>query len=237
MASVYKEKGKPNICYKSFSDQEKSESSTWRELEAIQFYLNSSKYKFENKTIFWYTDNYACSLITRKGSNKARLDGLALEIHETSSTHNTDLNVCCIPREENKEANRLSKQVDYDDWLITKDLVKMLTNKWSKVSIDRFASHTNKKTQRFNSKYICPGSEGVNAFSVDWSNKNNLLVPPVYLIPKTIKHFMSSKYSAKTILVCPYWLSSTFGHCYLKRRESFRASLRTYLLLRMLQST
>ena len=210
MALVYKEKGKPNICYKSFSDQEKSESSTWRELEAIQFYLNSSKYKFENKTIFWYTDNYACSLITRKGSNKARLDGLALEIHETSSTHNTDLNVCCIPREENKEANRLSKQVDYDDWLITKDLVKMLTNKWSKVSIDRFASHTNKKTQRFNSKYICPGSEGVNAFSVDWSNGNNLLVPPVYLIPKTIKHFMSSKYSAKAILVCPYWLSSIF---------------------------
>ena len=81
----------------------------------------------------------------------------------------------------------------------------MLTNKWGKVTIDRFASHTNKKTQRFNSKYICPGSEGVNAFSVDWSNENNLLVPPVHLIPKTIKHFMSSKYSAKAILVCPYF--------------------------------
>ena len=28
LASVYKEKRKPNSCYKSFSDQEKSESST-----------------------------------------------------------------------------------------------------------------------------------------------------------------------------------------------------------------
>ena len=28
LASVYKEKGKANICYKSFSDQEKSQSST-----------------------------------------------------------------------------------------------------------------------------------------------------------------------------------------------------------------
>ena len=56
----------------------------------------------------------------------------------------------------------------------------MLTNKWGKVTIDRFASHTNKKTQRFNSKYICPGSEGVNAFSVDWSNENNLLVPNIF---------------------------------------------------------
>ena len=77
----------------------------------------------------------------------------------------------------------------------------MLTNKCCKVSIDRFASYTNKKTQRFYSKYTCPGSEGVNSFSVDWSNEN---LPPVNLIPKTIKHFMSAKYSAKAILVCPY---------------------------------
>ena len=53
----------------------------------------------------------------------------------------------------------------------------MFTNKWGKISKDRFASHTDKKTQRLNSKYICPGSEGLNAFSEDWSNENNLLVP------------------------------------------------------------
>ena len=154
--------------------------------------------------------NCACSLITRKCSNKPMLHDLALEIHKISSTYNIDLNVYRIPGEENKKADMLSKQVDYHDWFITKDLVKMLTNKWRKVTIDRFASHTNKKTQRFNFKYICPGSAGVNAFSVDWSNENNLLVPPVYLITKTIKHFMSSKYSAKAILACPYWPYSTF---------------------------
>ena len=231
LASVYKEKGKANICYKSFSDQEKFQSSTWRELEAIRVSLNSSKNKFENKTIFWYTDNYACSLITRKGSNKPKLHDLALEIHKISSTHNIDLNVCWIPREENKEADRLSKQVDYDYWFITKDLVKMLTNKWDKVTIDRFASHTNKKTQRFNSKYICPGSEGVNAFSVDWSNENNLLVPPVYLIPKTIKHFMSSKYSAKAILVCPYWPSSTFWPLLFKAEGAFQSFIKDVFVI------
>ena len=35
LASVYKEKGKANIYCKNFSDQEKSHSCTWRELEAI----------------------------------------------------------------------------------------------------------------------------------------------------------------------------------------------------------
>ena len=233
LASVYKEKGKGNICYKSFSNQEKFQSSTWRELEAIRFSLNSSKNKFENKTIFWYTDNYACSLITRKGSNKPKLHDLALEIeiHKISSTPNIDLNVCWIPREENKEADKLSKQVNYDDWFITKDLVKMLTNKWGKVTIDRFASHTNKKTQRFNSKYICPGSEGVNAYSVDWSKENNLLVPPVYLIPKTIKHFMSSKYSANAILVCPYWPSSTLWPLLFKAEGAFQSFIKDVFVI------
>ena len=45
----------------------------------------------------------------------------------------------------------------------------MLTNKWGKVPIDTFASHTNKKTQRFNSKCRYPGYESVNAFSIDWT--------------------------------------------------------------------
>ena len=76
--------------------------------------------------------------------------------------------------------------------------------KCRKVSIVRFASYKNKKTQRFYSKYICPDSDGVNSFSVDWPNENYLLVPPVYLIPKTTKHFISAKYSAKAILVYPY---------------------------------
>ena len=38
LASVYKEKGKANICYKSFSDQDKSQNSTWRELEVHDFH-------------------------------------------------------------------------------------------------------------------------------------------------------------------------------------------------------
>ena len=94
-----------------------------------------------------------------------------------------------------------------------------------------------RKYQRCNSKYICPGSKGVISFSVDWSNENNLLVPPAYLIPKTTKHFVSSKYPAKAMLVYLHTgLLQHFGYCYLKRRESFKVSLRTYLLFRMCQS-
>ena len=115
-------------------------------LEGIRGHsLNSYKYKLLNKTIFSYIDSYAYSLITRKGSKTPKLHGLALEINKISSKHCIDLNVCWIQRKENKEADRLSNQVEYDDWFITKDLVKMFTNKWGKISIDRIASNTNKK--------------------------------------------------------------------------------------------
>ena len=36
------------------------------------------------------------------------------------------------------------------------------------------------------------------------------LVPPVYLIGKTIKSFCSSKTGCKAILVCRYWTSTSF---------------------------
>ena len=62
----------------------------------------------------------------------------------------------------------------------------------------------------FNSRYLCPETEGVNAFSLDWSNEFNLLVPPVYLISKTIHHFLASSSEARAVLVCPRWSSATF---------------------------
>ena len=108
---------------------------------------------------------------------------------------------------------------------------KNANKQMGKISIDTFASHINKKTQRLNSKYICPGSEGVNAFSVNWSNESNLLVPPVYLITKTIKHFMSSKYSAKAVLVCPYWPSSTFWPLSFKAQGEFQSFIKDVFVI------
>ena len=54
------------------------------------------------------------------------------------------------------------------------------------------------------------GKEGINAFSFDWSNEVNLFVPPTYLIPRAIKHFLKSLTKPKAILICPYWPSPPF---------------------------
>ena len=83
--------------------------------------------------------------------------------------------------------------------------------------IDRFASDKNRKSKRFNSRYLRPETEGVNAFSLDWSNEFNLLVPPVYFISKTIHHFLATSSEARAVLVR---FRQDFGPYYTRKSTS-----------------
>ena len=111
------------------------------------------------------------------------------------------LEVFWVGREYNKEVDKISKTIDFDDWCTTQHLINILEQHWGKISIDRFASDINLKSKRFNSRYLCPETEGINAFSFDWSNEVNLLVSPTYLIQRAIKHFLKSLTKFKAILV------------------------------------
>ena len=48
----------------------------------------------------------------------------------------------------------------------------------------------------------------MDAFSVDWAGENNWLVPPIYLISRTIFHLEVC--GARGVLVIPKWLSAAF---------------------------
>ena len=101
--------GKQNICLRNLTDLEKTFSSTWCELEAIRFSLLFSIKQFENKCIFWYTDNFATQQITKCGNNKAHIHLLALNIFNLTCDHNIHLEVFWVGREYNKEADKISK--------------------------------------------------------------------------------------------------------------------------------
>ena len=210
IACVFDVRGKKNICYRNLTELEKTFSSTWRELEAIRFSLLSGIKQFENKCIFWYTANFATQQIIKRGSNKTHIHLLALNIFNLTFHHNIHLEVFWVGREYNKEADKISKTIDFDDWYTTQHLINILEQRWGKISIDRFPSDINRKSKRFNSRYLCPETEGINTFSIDWSKEANLLVPPTYLIPRAIKHFLKSLTKSKAILIYPYWPSAPF---------------------------
>ena len=175
------------MCQKNFNFIGETESSSWRELEAIRYSLNSVKNLLRNKYVKWHTDNYTSSIIAKSGSNKRELQELAIQIFNITFKHNIRFDISLISRKCNELADKFSKTIDYDDWYVTPDLFKILTvRRW-------FASEKNWKTRRFNSKHLCLGTLDIDVFALDWAGEFNWLVSPVYLIGKTIKYFFSSK--------------------------------------------
>ena len=98
IACIFDVRVKKKNCYRNLTDLEKTFSSTWRELEAIQFSLVSSIKQFESKCIFWYTDNFATQQIVKCGSNKTHIHSLALDIFNLTFDHNIHSEVFYWPQ-------------------------------------------------------------------------------------------------------------------------------------------
>ena len=76
-------------------------------------------------------------------------------------------------------------------------------------SIDIFADNYNSQLPRFNSRFACPGSEAVNAFTVDWGGgENNWRCPLPGLVVRVVRH--AEVCHATGTLIVPYWESAPF---------------------------
>ena len=71
-----------------------------------------------------------------------------------------------------------------------------------------FANERNHRVRRFNSRFHCKTTEGVDAFAWSWETENNLLVPPVSEIIRTIRKLECEK--VRGTLVLPFWKSAAF---------------------------
>ena len=196
------------IMHKSWSDDEKLKSSTWREVKAIELSILSFARLLKHCTVSFYTDNQNAVTIVHKGSKVPELQSLALSIYDCCRKNDITIFVNWIPREQNEQADMLSRIVDIDDWRISDEFFTFLNDLWGPFSVDRFASFENTKLQKFNSLYWNPGSLCVDAFTCDWSGENNWLVPPVTEVSRVINHLVKCK--AKGTLIVPNWTSSPF---------------------------
>ena len=160
------------------------------------------------KSVKLFSDNKGVVAITRKGSMNTALHDMSLEIYKLCKARNIELDVQWVPREQNTKADTLSREIDFDDWGVSMLFFQFIDRIWGPHTVDRFADNCNTKIDKFNSKYWCPGSSHVDAFSVDWVGENNWLVPPIALVPRAVKHMKACK--AQGTLVVPAWLSAPF---------------------------
>ncbi|XP_048243125.1 uncharacterized protein LOC125376006 [Haliotis rufescens] len=191
-----------------WSRDEAEQSSTWRELTAVKCVLHALSRVLTSQRVKWFTDNSNVESIVSKGSMKADLQKIALEIFDLCVSHAIHLEIQWIPRSENQKADYISRIVDYDDWGIATHIFNELERKWGKCDIDRFATHYNCKVVRFCSRFWNPGCEYIDAFTQSWDSVNNWVVPPVYLVSRVLKHMKWSK--AKGTLIVPAWYSANY---------------------------
>ena len=111
-----------------------------------------------------------------------------------------------IPRKHNEVADYISRIVDYDNWMLNPVVLRELDSVWGPHTIDRFADWCSNQTPRFNSHYWCPGVEAIDAFTCDWGCDNNLCCPPLFLIPRMLKHATKDM----ATLIIPNWVSAPF---------------------------
>ena len=70
------------------------------------------------------------------------------------------------------------------------------------------------------------------AFSQDWSNEANWLVPLIYhLLPKCLTHFVLSTSGTTGILMLPFWPSATFWPLLFEKQNRFISIIQDVLYL------
>ena len=183
-------------------------SSTFRELKAMYYVLLSYADQLRNKRVKIFTDNQGAARIVSVGSPKPHLQAIALDIFQICTTYGIIINFQWIPRCLNDRADILSRFVDKDDWSINPAVFRVIDAKWGPHTIDRFASHYNAQTPRYNSKFASHGCCGAGALAQDWSRDNNWICPPVGLIIHSVRLLMSV--SGVGTLTVPEWPSSYF---------------------------
>ena len=119
-----------------------------------------------------------------------------------------------IPHTENQLADFISHIQDFDDWQLHPGVFSWLNNKWGPCTVDRFASFYNTQLPRFNSCFCNPGSEAVDSFTCDWAGEMNWWCPPVYLIPRLLRHAHNCKCRGILILLYLIGHQPHFGLSY-----------------------
>ena len=193
-----------------WTDSESEKSSTWRESQAVNKLLLRFACALEGHTVRWNVDNKNVVSILTGGSMKPDRQMIAVQIHETLFKYSIILFPEWIPREMNVQADILSRPSyrDSDDWQISQIMFNVLNSRWGQCTVDRFATDSNNKCTRFNSKVWMFGTEAVNSMTVSWSSEFNWVVPPPNYILPVIHKIYDEK--ANGILIVPVWTSAPY---------------------------
>lgn len=214
----------------SWSEDEKVKSSTFRELRAIRLVLESYGKDLQGKEVCHRTDNKNAETIMSVGSRVPELQLEAVAVYKLCRELNIRLSVEWLSRDDNVEADELSRIEDTNDYMLDPNCFKLIDKRWGPHTIDRFASIKTRQLERYCSLFRNPGCEGVNAFTLDWAQENNWIFPPPVLVPRVIRHMSVGKEDGT--LIVPQWSSAVWWPLLINKAGSWNSFIKNTIRIK-----
>lgn len=178
---------------------------TAKELLAVVRFLETHGRALEHRHVRLLCDNQAVvAVINHCTSRSGELMKILRQLHRLAGKWNLDLQVEYIRSADNTVADRLSRETDQEDWRLNPHIFELIGG--HRCTVDRFASATNAQLPRFNSRWPCPGAEGVDALAQsdeDWYRELNYCNPPWSVLELLARKLYSS--GAAALVVSPAW--------------------------------
>lgn len=129
-----------------------------------------------------------------------------------------------LPTAENAWADALSRKEDNTDWTLARPFFASLEAMYGPHHVDRFATATNSQLECYNSRWLDPTTEAVDAYQQDWRWVNNWANPSFCQILLVLRLLSDQRASATVIVPVweaqPWWrpaLEQANEVCYLPR--------------------
>ena len=182
-------------------------SSNYRELLAVLMTLKSFLPYLRHKSVQFLSDNVTtCAAINFQGTSVRDLDMVAREIFAIAIRNDIQIQARYLPGIQNVHSDYLSRLSPKYEWALNPNLFAYLDELFGPHTVDRFASVLTSQCPRYNSRFLNPYTEVVDALhQSNWSTENNFVNPPFRLLPKVINHIQTSKSTATVI--APFWPS------------------------------
>lgn len=147
----------------------------------------------------------AISYINRMGGIQyPKLSNLTRKIWQWCEQRNLYIFASYIKSSDNKIADQESRTLKPEtEWELNSKIFTKIVTKFGELHIDLFATHCNKKCDRYVSWVQDPGSLGTDAFTFSWTKEFFYAFPPFSLILRVLQKIQSEK--ATGILVVPHW--------------------------------
>ena len=177
----------------SWSLEEMGICSTFRELRATRHVLESLAPHLKGSEVLHRIDNENTEIIPSIGSRKADLHDEAVSIYKLCQAYDICMTVEWVSRDYNVVADELSQIEDANDYMLDRSCFMSLDRLWEPYLADRFGTEGTKQLDRFCSRFLNPGCEAADAFTVSWAGVNNWLFPPPFLVPHALQHMSVDK--------------------------------------------